>query len=149
MFSAGVRAHYVTSLYTVTNMIEQKNGLIINISFWAAQLNDKGVAYGIAKAATNKMTETMAFELKDHNISVVTIYPGLVRTESVMKSAAFFDLSNSESSEFIGYAIAALASDENNIVKSGTIQIAAQVALDYGFKDFDGKQPVPLTAENC
>jgi len=147
MFSAGVRAHYVTSLYAVKNMIEHKDGLIINLSFWAAQLDDRGVAYGTSKAATNKMTQTMAFELKDYNISVITIYPGLVRTESVMKSAEFFDLSNSESPEFIGYAVAALASDENNIAKSGTIQVAAQVALDYGFKDIDGKQPVPITVD--
>jgi NAD(P)-dependent dehydrogenase (short-subunit alcohol dehydrogenase family) len=108
-----------------------------------------GVAYGMAKAATNKMTETMAYELEKYNISVLTIYPGLVRTESVQKAAEFFDLSNSESPEFIGYSIAALASDKNIFSKSGTIQIAAQVALDYGFKDIDGKQPIPLTIEKA
>lgn len=149
MFAAGVRAHYVTSLYAVQDMIKKEKGLIINLSFWAAQQNDKGVAYGMAKLATNKMTETMAFELKKYNISVVTIYPGLVRTESVVKAAEFFDLSNSESPEFIGLSVAALANDEKVIEKSGTIQIAAQVALDYGFKDIDGKQPIPLTASTC
>ncbi|SHJ85905.1 short chain dehydrogenase [Clostridium cavendishii DSM 21758] len=108
-----------------------------------------GVAYGMAKSATNRMTETMAHELKEHNISVVTIYPGLVRTESVMKSAEFFDLSNSESTEFIGLAISALATDLNVLKKSGTKQIAAQVALDYGYKDIDGKQPIPLNISSC
>lgn len=39
----------------------------------------------MAKAATNKMTETMAYELKEHNISVITVYSGLVRTESVIR----------------------------------------------------------------
>lgn len=43
------------------------------------------VAYGMAKAATNKMTETMVYELKEHNISVITVYSGLVRTESVIR----------------------------------------------------------------
>ena len=89
----------------------------------------------------------MAFELKEHNISVITIYPGLVRTESVMRSKDFFDLTNSESPEFIGRAIAALAADKDVMRKSGSIQVAAQVALDYGFTDIDGKQPIPLTAE--
>ena len=149
MFDTGVRAHYVTSWYAVKSMIEQHQGIIINLSFWSAELNDRGVAYGMAKAATNKMTKTMAYELKDYNISVITVYPGLVRTESVMKAAEFFDLNNSESPEFIGYAIAALAADENKMEKSGTIQIAAQVALDYGFKDIDGTQPIPLTKETC
>lgn len=149
MFESGVRAHYITSLYTVPHMIKAKNGFIVNLSFWAAMQNDKGVAYCMAKAATNKMTETMAFELKDHNISVITIFPGLVRTESVMKQKEFLDIANSESTEFIGNAVAALAADKNNMSKSGTIQVAAQVALDYGFKDIDGKQPIPLTAETC
>lgn len=146
---SGVRAHYVTSVFTIPHMISQCGGLIINISFWAAERDDMGVPYGIAKAATKKLTETMAYELKDYGISVVTIYPGLVRTESVMASADYFDLSNSESPEFIGLAIAALASDDHVVEKSGTTQIAAQVAIDYGFKDVDGTQPIPLNISNC
>jgi NAD(P)-dependent dehydrogenase (short-subunit alcohol dehydrogenase family) len=149
MFQAGVRAYYVASSYVAPVMAEKKKGLIINLSFWSAQRNDRGVAYGVSKAATNKMTETMAYELQPYNVSTITIYPGLVRTESVMKAAEYFDLSNSESPEFIGMAIAALASDEEVIKKSGTIQIAAKVALEYGFTDIDGKQPVPLTVETC
>lgn len=149
MFNSGVRTHFITSLHTVPHMIRQCCGLIINLSFWAAERNDMGVAYGMAKAATNKMTETMAYELKEHGISVLTIYPGLVRTESVMNAAEFFDLSNSESTEFIGLAVAALASDENVIEKSGTKQTAAQIAIDYGFTDIDGKQPTPLNITNC
>jgi NAD(P)-dependent dehydrogenase (short-subunit alcohol dehydrogenase family) len=149
MFNSGVRAHYTTSVYTAKYMAEQNNGSIFNISFWAAQRNNMGVAYGMAKAATNKMTETMAYELEKYNISVLTIYPGLVRTESVFKSAEYFDLTNSESPEFIGCSIAALANDKNVLRKSGTIQIAAQVAIDYGFKDIDGKQPIPLTVDKA
>jgi len=148
MFDAGVRSHYVTTCYTVPQMIAQGSGLIINLSYWSAERNDMGVAYGIAKAATNKMTEAMAYELKEHDISVITIYPGLVRTESVMKSAEFFNLSNSESTEFIGLAVAALATDSDIIKKSGSKQIAAQVALDYGYTDIDGKQPIPLNVSN-
>lgn len=149
MFESGVRAHYVTALYTIPTMIQQRNGLIINLSYWSAERSDMGVAYGMAKSATNKMTETMAHELKEYNISAVTIYPGLVRTESVMKASKFFDLSNSESTEFIGLAIAALATDLNVSKKSGTKQIAAKVALDYGYKDIDGKQPIPLNISSC
>jgi NAD(P)-dependent dehydrogenase (short-subunit alcohol dehydrogenase family) len=93
--------------------------------------------------------ETMAYELKEYGISVLTIYPGIVRTESVMKASDFYDLSNSESTEFIGLAIAALASDVNVLDKSGTKQTVAQIAIDYGFKDIDGKQPTPLNVSNC
>ena len=54
-----------------------------------------------------------------------------------MRSKDFFDLSNSESPEFIGRVVAALAADETVMEKSGTVQIAAQVALDYHFQDIE------------
>lgn len=58
MLNTGVRAHYIINYYAVRYMIEQHQGMIINQSFWTAQLNDRGVADGMAKAVTNKMTET-------------------------------------------------------------------------------------------
>ena len=55
------------------------------------------------------MTADMATELRPHGVTVVSLYPGLVRTEKVMQEAAWLDLSNSESPEFLGRAVAALA----------------------------------------
>ncbi|MBN1303347.1 MAG: hypothetical protein JXA13_02855, partial [Anaerolineales bacterium] len=69
--------------------------------------------------------------------------------ESVMKSADFFDLSNSESPQFIGRAITALAADPDVMKKSGQILVAAEVAKEYGFSDIDGKQPKPLTVNEA
>ena len=143
-FQAGVRAHYVASVLAAPLMIAQQSGLIVNTSFIAATRPDMGVSYGAAKAADDQMAHAMAHELREHNVAAVSLYPGLVRTEGVMKAAAFFDLSNSESPQFIGRAIAALAADPNLMQKSGQVLIAAQVALDYGFTDIDGKQPQPM-----
>jgi NAD(P)-dependent dehydrogenase (short-subunit alcohol dehydrogenase family) len=91
------------------------------------------------------MTAHMASELQTHSVTVVSLYPGMVRTEKVMEAAAWLDLSNSESPEFIGRAIAALASDPDVIRHTGKVLVAAAVALDYGFTDVDGKSPRPLT----
>jgi NAD(P)-dependent dehydrogenase (short-subunit alcohol dehydrogenase family) len=146
-FQAGVRAHYVASCLGAPIMVDQQSGLIVNISFFAAQRNDKGVAYGVAKAADDRMAGCMAHELREHNVAVVSLYPGLVRTESVMKAVDFFDLSNSESPQFIGRVVAALASDPDLMQKSGQILVAASAAQAYGIKDIDGKQPKPLTVE--
>jgi dehydrogenase/reductase SDR family protein 1 len=145
MFQAGVRAHYVASVYAARVMVAQRSGLIVNISFWAAQKYLSNVAYGVAKAATDKMTADMAHELRGHNVAVVSLYPGLVRTEKVMQAAAFLDMSNSESPQFIGRAVAALAADEHINEKSGQILVAAGLAREYGFTDIDGQQPRPLT----
>ena len=111
MFAAGVRAYYRASQLAAPGMIERGRGLIVNISFWAAQKHIANVAYGVSKAATDKLTADMANELKPHGVAVVSLYPGLVRTEKVMEAAPWLDLSNSESPDFIGRAVAALAND--------------------------------------
>jgi NAD(P)-dependent dehydrogenase (short-subunit alcohol dehydrogenase family) len=91
------------------------------------------------------MTSDMAIELKPHGVAVVSLYPGLVRTEKVMEAAKFLDMSNSESPEFIGRAVAALAADPDVMRHTGKVLVAATLAREYGFTDIDGRQPRPLT----
>src|SRR4029077_15435979 len=102
-----------------------------------------------SKAATDKMTADIAHELRPHGIAVVSLYPGLVRTELVLAAAAGggFDLSNSESPEFTGRVIAALARDPHVMQRSGTVCVAAALAEEYGVSDVDGKHPAPLTLD--
>lgn len=145
MFSAGVRAHYHASQLAAPGMIARRRGLIVNISFWAAQKHVGNVAYGVSKAATDKMTADMAVELRPHGVTVVSLYPGLVRTEKVMEAAAWLDLSNSESPEFIGRAVAALGADADVLRHTGKVLVAAALANEYGFTDLDGTTPRPLT----
>ena len=149
MFDSGVRAHFTASALAAPMMIAQRSGLIVTVSYFAAQRPDKGVAYGAAKAADDHMMRCMAHELRPHNVAAVTLYPGLVRTESVLAAAEYFDMSNSESPEFQGRAVAALAADPAILAKSGQVFVAAQVALDYGFTDIDGRQPRPLSVEEA
>jgi dehydrogenase/reductase SDR family protein 1 len=149
MFQAGVRAHYIASVLAAPLMIAQRSGLMVNISFFAAQRNDMGTAYGAAKAADDQMVRGMAHELREHLVAAISLYPGLVRTEAVMVAAQYFDLSNSESPQFIGRAVAALAADPKVMEKSGQVLVAAQLALEYGFTDIDGKQPRPLTYQEA
>jgi dehydrogenase/reductase SDR family protein 1 len=144
MFSAGVRAHYHAGQLAAPAMIAQRRGLIVNISFWAAQKYIGNVAYGVSKAATDKMAADMATELKPYGITVVSLYPGLVRTEKVMEAAQWLDLTNSESPEFIGRAVAALAADPDVLRHTGKVLVAAGLAMEYGFTDIDGTTPRPL-----
>jgi len=148
MFSAGVRAHYQANQLTAPAMIARRRGLIVNISFWSARKHIGNVAYGVSKAATDKMTTDMATELKPHGIAVISLYPGLVRTEKVMEAAKFLDLTNSESAEFIGRAIAALAADPDVLRYTGKVLVAAALAKEYGFTDIDGKSPRPLSLDD-
>lgn len=145
MFAAGVRAYFVASRLAAEQMVSRRSGLIVNVSFWSAQKHIGNVPYGVSKAATDKMSQDMAHELKEHGVSVVSLYPGMVRTEKVMAAAPYLDLSNSESPQFIGRAIAALSTDPDILTMSGSVVVAAACGEKYGFDDVDGKRPRPLT----
>jgi len=146
MMDAGVRAAFFVSAHAARKMIARRRGLIVNISYWAAQKYIGNAIYGIAKAATDKMSADMAHELREHGVSVVSLYPGLVRTESVMEAAkqGWLDVSNSESPEFIGRVIGALFRDPKLLDRSGQVLVAAEIAREMGIVDIDGRQPVPL-----
>lgn len=141
MFDAGVRAHYAASRLAAPMMVRQGEGLIVNISFWAAQKYVSNVAYGVAKAATDKMTADMAHELQPHGATVVSLYPGLVRTERVMAAAEHLDLSESESPVFVGRAVSALAGDDRRHEMTGEVLTTAALARKYGFRDLGGESP--------
>ena len=147
MFDVGLRSHYVASKFAIPLMLEQNSGLIVNISFFSGRRYMSNVAYGVCKAAVDRLTQDMAHELKDDGIASVSLYPGMVRTEGVMRNKDILDLSNSESPMFIGRAVAALAQDKKIINKTGNILIAAEVAKEYNFTDIDGKQPKSLRKE--
>ena len=148
MMNAGVRAAFVASQHAARVMVPAHAGLIVNISHWAAQKHVGSLLYGVSKAATDKLTADAAHELRDHEVTVVSLYPGLVRTENVL-AAGVFDLSNSESPEFEGRAVAALASDPYVARWSGQAVVAAALAEHYGFTDLDGSQPRPLTLDEA
>jgi dehydrogenase/reductase SDR family protein 1 len=146
MMDAGLRTAFVVSSSAVKIMIPRRQGLIVNISTWAARKYIGNVIYGVSKAATDKMTADMAHELRPHGVAAISLYPGLVRTEAVLASN-WFDLSNSESPEFAGRVIAALWGDPALAKRSGQVLVAAAVAIELGVLDLDGKQPRPLTIE--
>ncbi|AZP11286.1 SDR family NAD(P)-dependent oxidoreductase [Undibacterium parvum] len=149
MFQVGLRSSFVASQYAARMMLKANSGLIVNVSYWAAQRYMGNVPYGVNKAAMDRLTKDCALELQEHQIAVVSLYPGLVRTERVLRGAEFFDMSNSESEQFSGRAVAALATDPGLMQRSGTVQVSAQLAEEFGFVDIDGYSPKPLTKESA
>jgi hypothetical protein len=75
----------------------------------------------------------------------VSLYPGLVRGQRRSWRGHWLDLRNSASPEFNGRAVAALAADPEVMRYTGTVLVAASVAAEYGFTEFDGKAARPLT----
>lgn len=149
MFTAGVRSHLVTSRFAIPLIIPQNQGLIIYTTAWDRDIYLGNLYYDLAKNAVNRMAFGMARELQKYNIAVVALAPGFMRTERVMAAYNLqpFDLSNSESPEYIGRAIVALASDANIMTKSGQVFAVGNLAPEYGFTDVDGNQPQAFRIE--
>jgi NAD(P)-dependent dehydrogenase (short-subunit alcohol dehydrogenase family) len=146
MFTAGVRAHFVASRLAMPLMLPHGEGLIVNIVAWAFGDYLGNLFYDVAKAATIRMAYGMAHELRPHNITAVALAPGFMRTERVLEAHARqpFDLSATESPEYLGRAVAALAADPNVIYRSGSILTVGELAREYGFTDIDGRRPGPF-----
>jgi NAD(P)-dependent dehydrogenase (short-subunit alcohol dehydrogenase family) len=144
MFTAGVRATLVASRFFASLMLRQGHGLIVNITAWDRDKFLVNVFYDVAKGAINRMTYGMARELRPHNIAAIALAPGFMRTERV--AAAFEAVGNkdylnfTESPEYVGRAVVALASDQNILEKSGKVLAVGDVAAEYGFTDIDGRQ---------
>jgi NAD(P)-dependent dehydrogenase (short-subunit alcohol dehydrogenase family) len=148
MFTAGVRAALVSSYFAIPLMLAKKHGLIINVTVWDHDKFVGNVFYDLAKNAVNRMTFGMARELKPHNIAAVGLAPGFMRTERVagsFEAAGSKDYLNfTESPEYIGRAVVALAADSNVLQRTGTILTVGDVAKEHGFTDIDGRYIPPF-----
>ncbi|MCA2217780.1 SDR family NAD(P)-dependent oxidoreductase [Jidongwangia harbinensis] len=144
MFAAGVRAHYAATVFAVP--VLRPGALVVTVSFFPGSYpsGDDQVAYSVAKAADDRMVAVTAAQLAARDVTAVGLYPGLVRTEGVMRAADYFDLSNSESPEFVGRAVAALAADPQVARHRGRCLVAAELAAEYDFTDLDGSRPATV-----
>jgi len=140
MFDAGLRAAFTASRLAAPLMIERRRGLIVNISF-----GDRGkylgtVMYDVAKHAVDRLAMGMAFELREYDVTALALYPGYVRTERVLEHYNV-KMDVTQSPQFTGRAVVALAADPCVIYKSGMTFSVSELAGEYGFTDVDGRRP--------
>jgi dehydrogenase/reductase SDR family protein 1 len=142
----GLRAAYFASLFAARIMVPQGGGLIANVSNKVTPSGNP--AYGVAKQGTDVLTIETAAGLRPHGVTVVSLYPGLVKTEGILKHAAYLDLTHAESPQFTGRAVVALAVDPDALRWSGQSLAVADLAESYGFTDLDGRVPRPEWLKN-
>lgn len=110
------------------------------------------VAYGIGKAAVDRMAVDMSYQLKKHGVATTSIYPGLVRTEANLQmvedgtwdeASGNLDLSQGETPGFSGKAVVELASlsKDDMMSRSGNVEVVAELAKEFDFVDVDGNRP--------
>ena len=146
MFSGGLRAAAYASCLAAPRMIEAGNGLIVNIT-WVLDRPHGHAFYEVAKSGTNNLTEQMADDLRPHEVACVAVYPGFMRLERMDLSPE--QAAVTESAEFAGRAVAALAADDDVLAKSGSVLTTPALAREYGFTDVDGSQALgPIHARS-
>ena len=144
MIDVGTRSAYVASALAAPRMIAGGGGLIANVSSSGAAEYAWHVVYGVGKCALDRFTADAAHELRDHGVAVVSLWPGLVRTERTEQAAASLptlDFAGAESQRFTGRAVVALASDAERMRHSGQAIASRTLADAYGFTDVDGSLP--------
>lgn len=162
MFEGGLKAHLLATYFAIPLMIESASGaaqmkkrshapgLIMSTVAWD---HDKyiGNFYDVAKHSIIRLLWGLAMELRQHHIATVAVAPGFMRTERVMSHAnGEVDwkkipwLKRSESPEYLGRAVAALAGDAGLMRKSGKAFHVGELAREYGFTDIDGRRVPPF-----
>lgn len=143
LFTSGLRPHFAATRLAVPGMIERGSALVVNTLAWLGGKYARPLPYDLVKQALARMTYTMALELKPHGVAAVALAPGFVRTERILAAHAAhpFDLSGTESPEYIGRAVAHLAADAAVLERTGQVLTAGQLAREYGFRDIDSTQP--------
>ena len=151
VIGVGLRSHYVASWHAAPMMIAEGRGLIVNVSSHGSREYLMGVTYGVGKAGVEKLTTDIAKEIQEHGVAVISIWPGLVKSENRLVHAETqpdgrvtlfgLDLSYAETPHFPGRAVVALASDDDRMARTGHAFWVADLAREFGFTDIDGNIP--------
>lgn len=161
MFERGLKAHLLATYFAIPLIIESASisprkksshapGLIVSTIAWD---HDKyiGNFYDLAKHSIVRLLWGLAIELRQHRIATVALAPGFMRTERVMAHAGGETdwkripwLNRSESPEYVGRAVAALAGDAQLMRRSGKAFHVGELARQYRFTDTDGRSVPPF-----
>ncbi len=158
MMTAGPCAYYLMSACAIPLMLE-RGGLIVGLTDGivddgkgtrADEIVSAGAYQGqllweLSHHCINRLMAWMSVETRKKKIAVVTLMPGFMQTERVLrhmttdKVKKMFRFDLSESTEYVGRAVAALAADPKVMRHSGRIHFVADLAQKYGFTDVDGR----------
>lgn len=149
MVDRGARYGALASVHAAPLMVARGQGLIVSTTFWDRDRYTGHLYYDLAKALINRLAFDMAQDLAPHGVASVGLSPGWMRTELVLgafhtDAARWHEvpaLAATESTAYIGRAVAALAADPGVMALTGRVLRVGDLARSYGFVDEDGRQP--------
>jgi NAD(P)-dependent dehydrogenase (short-subunit alcohol dehydrogenase family) len=147
ILDVGLRSAYVASWHAAPLMTQRRDGLIVFTSSFGSSCYMHGAAYGAQKVGVDKFAKDMAVDLKPYNVAAVSIWMGMLKTERTERVVAahpdqYADFSAlAESPQFTGRLVDALYRDPHRAERTGLVLVGAELALEYGIADLDGRQP--------
>ena len=153
MLDRAVTAHIITSRYGAPLLVDQKKGLIVEVTDGHTLAYRGNLYYDQAKISAIRLAYAMAWDLKGTGVTAVAITPGFLRSEAVLEHFGVTEknwrdaipkdkhFAESETPYFVGRAIAALAADPDVDAKAGQVLTSGTLGEEYGFDDVDGRRP--------
>ena len=124
MLDINLRTTYNLSRAAVKPMIAQNWGRIINIASRDALHGRANYsAYAISKAAVLRLTESMAAEVQDYQITINALLPGTIDTEANRRSLPTADFTNWVKPVAIAQTMLFLVCDETGAINGASIPI--------------------------
>lgn len=153
LLDTAVRTHIITARLGIPLMLEQKSGLIVEITDGDHAGYRGALFYDLAKNQSIRFAFALAAELKPKGIASIAVTPGFLRSEAMLEMLGVTEanwedaaakergFSESETPCYVGRAVAALAADPNVMDKTGGVYASWELAKEYGFTDIDGRKP--------
>jgi NAD(P)-dependent dehydrogenase (short-subunit alcohol dehydrogenase family) len=151
MLESAIKTHILTSRYGVPLMVEQRSGLVVEITDGDHPGYRFELYYDLAKMAAIRLAYDMSEELTGTGVTALAVTPGFLRSEAMLekfgvteanwRDATVQGFHASETPCFVGRAIAALAADPNVHRKAGGVYASWTLSDEYGFIDIDGGRP--------
>ncbi|MEW2086300.1 SDR family oxidoreductase [Streptomyces sp. NPDC005283] len=156
MLELGAKSHIITSSIALPLMVRQPGGLVVEVTDGTAEWNTRfreNFYYDLAKNAPIRMAFILGEELKSVGGTAVAVTPGFIRSEEMLDIMGVTEetwrdaiakqahWALSETPDYTGRAVAALAADPERARWSGRSLDSGQLAKVYDFTDTDGSRP--------
>ena len=124
MFAMNLKTAVVASKAALPHLIAAGGGRIVNIGAGAAGRAAAGMgAYAASKAGVERLTEALAAELRDRNVTVNAILPGTIDTAANRAAMPDADVARWVEPEAVADVVVFLASDAARAVTGAALRV--------------------------
>ena len=153
LIDQALMSHLITVRLASPMMVEQKRGLILEVTDGLLDGYRGQILFDLIKAAILRLGYAMAWDFRGTGVTALALSPGFLRSESVLEHFGVTEANwrdgaakdrlfeESETTSFLGRGIVALASDPEVARFSGAALASEDLANVYGLDDADGRRP--------